>query len=378
MTIESISISKGYLIVSMVFSCIVIVVYGIISYFISKKVLNGSRPIILLRMAFCIWLLMIILQILQVIFLNVLLIPQISDCKDGQCNYCEVFGRLEKLIIAIKRILKILLLLQAIKYVSKFGYFLISLKALMISICIAFMIFALQSEMNVFRINNDPNWIVCSSCGHYLAHEVVMFLLVLGGFTLWLTSISSAVITWKQCNSIDFYKYTALQIKDVEYKLKLSIKNCVLSTQILVINAALKVILWQSFTKDLSFHSNPFIELLDGICIYMLFDFGDTLYYTVYGCIHYRIMDHWEERHRVAIEIMYKDEFLTKMSQSSSKQRRNSISGKLSSIDETKSTTESIEPEQIAEKPKDSPIVKGHSVSSSWSSSPSESIELQI
>ena len=83
---------------------------------------------------------------------------------------------------------------------------------------------------------------------------------------------------------------------------------------------SLKLVIWTIFAGDLPYHANPLFEIMDGMCIYMFFDFGDRKYYVLYGWIHFRILDYWKKRHHVAIEIMNKAAQLNKQTKKRKRQ----------------------------------------------------------
>ena len=119
--------------------------------------------------------------------------------------------------------------------------------------------------------------------------------------------------TWKRVKSIEFYKYSVKKkLREMEKAMHVLIKHCILCIQLLVINKFLGFILWDTFMRDLRFTTNPIIELFDGMCIYMLFDFGNRQYYILYGCIHFRILKYWTKRHHVAIQVIQKQQEINK------------------------------------------------------------------
>ena len=130
---QSVSVSKEYLFLSMAISFLVVLIYMHIASLIYCKILRRSgdltnakkNRINLLRIATAIWITIIIEQIIHYGVLNMVLISKISECTDGYCMYCDVFGRFNNGLHACKGIFIILFLVQILKNTSILSHYLL-------------------------------------------------------------------------------------------------------------------------------------------------------------------------------------------------------------------------------------------------------------
>ncbi len=354
---ESVSASIGYMIFSMVMSWIIILVFMNIVHLICKHILfNPQRSsnykqnsITMLKIAVCIWITIISHQTIHSIILNILLLPHISND-----SYCSIFGKIENIVFGIVGFLSMFLLIQIFKYVPESSAYYYHIKGLQIWAVLLFLIRCIatifEDNFETKSINNHfSKYQVCTlQQNHYdetWIQKLSRFVFPLFLLTFMILSILFTNSVWRQIKSMKFYKYSSSSnFKTVEKTMSVVIRHCILWTQCLIINSILKVILWQIFTRNLAFNPNPTILLFDGMCIYMLFDFGDNKYYILYGWLHYKCLNYWRERHRVAISIINKSESKSKSkSKSGSKTWSGSLSNvhrgsitSLSSIDETR------------------------------------------
>ena len=176
MALESVSVSIEYMIFSMIFSPLTILVLVRISYLVYSRILTNpdrlsaqdKNTTTLLRVAVCIWILIIIYQIIQNLFLNPLIIPKISQCTNSDCNYCEIFGRFEEFIITSQRGFVLLFLIQTLKYAlhasgSCISHSLIALQSWTFLCFIGFCLALICSRFPVKIINDNNNYMVCGN-----------------------------------------------------------------------------------------------------------------------------------------------------------------------------------------------------------------------
>ena len=372
MAIQSASVSIEYMIVSMIFAPLTILVLVHITCLIYNGILTNpdrlsrqdKNTATLLRIAICIWITIIIYQITQNLILNPFLIPKKSECTNGDCNYCEIFGRFEEFVLFSKRVFVLIFLIQTLKYAihkshSCISCFLIALQSWTFLCFIVFCLSLFYRPVTVKIVNDNTDYMICGSKQPDMSSPKGKWDKLLGIgilsviITSFIASVLFAVVTWRHVKSKEFYKYSVKQKLEAMAKaMHVVIKHCILCIQLLVINGLLNFILWYTFMRDTRFSTNPIIELIDGMCIYMLFDFGSKQYYVLYGWIHFRILEYWKRRHQVAIEIIqieqHQNERAIRLSLDKKRQRRLRKNGSFSSerfdpylgsIDEDKSTT---------------------------------------
>ena len=95
--------------------------------------------------------------------------------------------------------------------------------------------------------------------------------------------------------------------------------------------------------KNFGFVSNPIVDLMDAMCIYMFFDFGSNNYWFIYGCIHKKVYKYWKNRHRVAIEIIRKEMKQNKQTQNKIQKMKKNKKKRRRSISRSENYTSSLE-----------------------------------
>ena len=329
MTTNSVNISPEYLTVLVLFSFLVVSIFLFIITVIYFNVVNDPQRLevtlghqkskTLLKLAMCIWITIIIYQITDNLLLNGSLIPMISQCTDGSCNYCSVIGQIKRFLMAFRVALILVFLIKSLKYYSSLHpCYLVFLKIL---IFILFAMFTLRSflvKFHVKALKHNPGWMLCVAELPEDATEglqVIFYMQYLVVLILVIITISFSRAIYLKIVSIKFYQYSFSESPDhiIEYERKVSllIKYGIICVQIFIINSTLNWLAWKIFMNDLSFNTNPITQLMDGMCVFMLFEFGQDVYYFFYGCIHARILKQWQKRHKVAIEVMLREAELT-------------------------------------------------------------------
>ena len=267
----------------------------------------------MLYFALFVWITLALRNIIQAFLLNNFIIPFQDQCFiNSTCLQCHATVKLSNLFLILSYGFILSIFANALKanfmplcsnkFYCKLKFY--SLQFWIICLTIAVITQLLSdpgTNFKVIQLSDNSSKYICRRT-NYLA-DTNIFVRILRWLIMITLILIVCIFLFKSCRIL---RKTSAQISKIKFsqinsfeKVKRLMDAIIRHTIISVAVIIFPFVFWlPPYFTGKQLDLTPFAELTTGICIYMLFRFGNRKYKMIFGCIHKRILNKWINKHQ--------------------------------------------------------------------------------